>query len=212
LLPTCTGPTSSSATTVPGFIGNIRDVDINYGQLPAMDTVTISGEGIQADWGRAQLNSLTLVPENIEEQLIDIGDAAGLALTQFDIRSTASAQTFTGNAFDAVNALVRTEEARMFAVAYQSNVTWPGTWYLWVRGRGANVDLNTKWEFNDGTITTSIYRPEIRQPRISLKRGQLLQPGHDPARICGVTNCDSVSNAHLRMGKKHPGLLNRPGS
>jgi hypothetical protein len=141
----------------PGFIGTIRDVDINYGKIASLDTVTISGEGIQADWGRAQLNSLVLTQEKTDEQILDAATAAGLGISQFGAMSTASAQTYTGNALELVNALVRTEEARIYAYPYQYSITWPGTWLLYYRGRGSNIDLNTKWLFNDGTVTANTY-------------------------------------------------------
>lgn len=148
----------------PGFIGNIRDVQINYGKVPNDDVVTITGEGIQADWGRAQLNSFTLTQDLTDEQVLDVATEVGLGVAQFGGMSTASGQTFTGNALDVVNQLVRTEEARIFAYPYQYNVSWPGTWYLYFRGRGSNINLNTAWTFNDGTNTATnndIYYDEI---------------------------------------------------
>ena len=139
----------------PGFIGNIRDVQINYGKVPNEDQVTIIGEGIQADWGRAQLNAFAITQDKTDEQVLDIATQVGLDVAQFGGMSTASAQTYTGNALNIVNQLVRTEEARIFAYPYQYNVTWPGDWKLYYRGRGSNINLNTAWTFNDGTVTAT---------------------------------------------------------
>jgi hypothetical protein len=143
--------------TFPGFIGTIRDVQINYGKIPSEDVVTITGEGIQADWGRAQLNSFAIAQDLTDEQVLDIATAVGLSIAQFGGMSTASGQTYTGNALDLINKLVRTEEARIYAYPYLYYVTWPGTWYLYFRGRGSNINLNTAWVFNDGTNTAYAY-------------------------------------------------------
>ena len=139
----------------PGFIGNIRDVAINYGKVPAEDSVTIYAEGIQADFGRAQLNGLALLQELVEEQMYDIATATGLNLVGGNTRSTASAQTYTGNAMELVNKLVRTEEARIEAVSFDSQVTWPGTWELYFNGRDYDPSTNTPFTFNDGTKASS---------------------------------------------------------
>lgn len=130
------------------FWGNIRDVDIEYGFVDNMDSVTISCEGLQADWGRAQLNSFVLAQDTTDEQVLQIGTQVGLNVAQFFGRSIASAQTFTGNAFDIVNTLTRTEEARMFA----GSASFKGTEYLYWYGRN-QTGLNTTYDFNDGTVT-----------------------------------------------------------
>jgi len=129
------------------FWGNIRDVDIQYGFVDNMDSVTISCEGLQANWGRAQLNSFALVQDTTDDQVLQIGTQVGLNVAQFGGRSIASAQTYTGNAFDIVNTLTRTEEARMWAGA----ASFKGTEYLYWYGRN-QIGLNTTYDFNDGTV------------------------------------------------------------
>lgn len=153
----------------PGFIGNIRDVKIDYGKTTSADEVSISGEGIQADWGRAQLNSLVLTQENVGEQVIDTASATGLNITYSGTMSTASAQTYTGNALELINDLMRTEEARLYAFPYQYDVSWPGTWYMYFRGRGSNINLNTAWNFNDGTVAASPFNDDIKYDNVEFR-------------------------------------------
>ena len=130
------------------FWGNIRDVDIDYGFVDNMDTVTISCEGLQANWGRAQLNAFSLPEVDSAYQLALTEVEVGLDIAAFFGRSICSAQTFTGNAFDLVNTITRTEEARMYA----GSVSFKGTEYLYWYGRDQN-GLNTTLDFNDGTVT-----------------------------------------------------------
>jgi hypothetical protein len=56
------------------FIGRIRDVAINYGFVTNMDSVTISCEGVQADWGRAQLVNYALAQQPTEDQILYLGE------------------------------------------------------------------------------------------------------------------------------------------
>jgi hypothetical protein len=135
------------------FWGNIRDVDIDYGFVEDMDTVTISCEGLQADWGRAQLNAFSLVQDTTDEQILDVGTQVGLNVAQFAGRSIASAQTYTGNALDLVNTITRTEEARMYAG--QTTAAFKSAETLWWFGRN-KLGLNTTYNFSDGTGTTDI--------------------------------------------------------
>ena len=133
------------------FWGNIRDVDIDYGFVENMDSVTISCEGLQADWGRAQLNAFSLVQDTTDEQIADVGTQVGLNVAAFFGRSIASAQTYTGNALDLVNTITRTEEARMYAG--QTTPTFKSTEVLWWFGRNS---LQPKVFFlNDGTGSSS---------------------------------------------------------
>jgi hypothetical protein len=130
------------------FWGNIRDVDIDYGFVDNMDTVTISCEGLQANWGRAQLNAFSLPEVDSSYQLALTEAEVGLNIASFYGRSTCSAQTFTGNAFDLVNTITRTEEARMYAGAD----AFKGTESIYWFGRN-QTGLNATIDFNDGTIT-----------------------------------------------------------
>lgn len=135
--------------TFPAFWGNIRNVDIQYGKVPAEDQVTITCEGLQAEWGRARLNAFSLPQQLTDESILDVGTEVGLPTAQFGGRSTNSAITFTGNAFDLVNGITRTEEARMWAYG-QPLAYRPELWWF-----GRNLDNASTHEFNDGTITPS---------------------------------------------------------
>lgn len=136
--------------TFPAFWGSIRNVDIQYGKVPAEDQVTISCEGLQAEWGRAALNAFSLPQQLTDESILDVGTEVGLPTAQFGGRSTNSAITFTGNAFDLVNGITRTEEARMWAYGQPLGYR-PELWWF-----GRNLDNASTHEFNDGTITPSI--------------------------------------------------------
>jgi hypothetical protein len=131
------------------FVGRIRDVAINYGFVTNMDSVTISCEGLQADWGRAQLVNYALAQQLTEDQILNLANAAGLAIAQFQGRSTGSAQTYTGNAFELANLITRTEEARMWG----GEPSFKGTPTLYWYGRNTTGLLNTEYVFNDGTAT-----------------------------------------------------------
>ena len=139
------------------FYGNIRDVKINYGYVTNEDRVTITCEGIQADWGRAQLNSFALAEKLTEDQVFDVGTQVGLPIAPFNGRSIASAQTYTGNAFALVNLITRTEEARMAAAAVTYHATPEIYWY------GRNNPPQTTYYWNDGTGTPQLYQMKYEQ-------------------------------------------------
>jgi hypothetical protein len=127
------------------FWGSIRDVKIDYGIVPNEDRVTIYCDGIQADWGRAQLNSYALAQDLTEDQVFQVGTTVGLPIAAFTGRSIGSAQTYTGNAFNLINTITRTEEARMMANSYLYHGTPEIYWY------GRNFPPTTTYYFNDGT-------------------------------------------------------------
>jgi len=131
------------------FVGRIRDVAINYGFVTNMDSVTISCEGVQADWGRAQLVNYALAQELTEYQITNLGTAAGLNTATFFGRSIGSAQTYTGNAFELANLITRTEEARMWG----GEPSFKGTPTLYWYGRNTTGLLSKEYVFNDGTAT-----------------------------------------------------------
>lgn len=139
------------------FWGNIRDVQINYGYVTNEDRVTITCEGIQGDWGRAQLNSFALTQKVTEDQVFDVGVEVGLPISPFNGRSIASAQTFTGNAFALINTITRTEEARMKATSVTYHATPEIYWY------GRNNPPLTTYYWNDGTGTTDPYQMKYEQ-------------------------------------------------
>jgi len=132
------------------FTGRIRDVAIDYGKTPSADEVTVSCEGLQADWGRAQLVNFSLPEQLTDESILDIGTEVGLSTAQFFGRSTNSAITFTGNALDLVNQITRTEEARMWAYASTITAT-PDLWWF-----GRNSNNASVYYFTDGTAASDI--------------------------------------------------------
>lgn len=137
------------------FIGRIRDVRIDYGKIPNEDVATIECEGLQADWGRAQLNAKALTQKLTGDQGQDIATAAGLSYSSFDSRSTASAQTYTGNGWSLLNDLVRTEEGRLFSRLYDV-LDMRSAFYMLFYGRNKQLDPSAQ-PFNDGTVTTNFW-------------------------------------------------------
>jgi len=129
------------------FWGRIRDVKIDYGIVPNEDRVTIECEGLQADWGRAQLNAFVLAQDKTDEQILDVSTAVGLNVAQFFGRSIGSGITYTGNAMNLANEITRTEEARFFA----GSPSHLGTQYLYWFGR--NTTQQATQYFSDGTVT-----------------------------------------------------------
>lgn len=137
------------------FIGRIRDVKIDYGFVSNEDVATIECEGLQADWGRAQLNNLVLAQKLTGDQGLDVATVAGLSYSSFDSRSTAAAQTYTGNAWALLNDLVRTEEGRLFSRLY--DVLDPrSAFYMLFYGRNRQLDPSAQ-PFNDGTVTPNFW-------------------------------------------------------
>ena len=139
------------------FWGTIRDVQINYGIVPNDDRVTITCEGLQADWGRAQLNSYALAQDTTDDQVLQVATTVGLSIGQFAGRSIGSATTYTGNAFNLINTITRTEEARMFA----GSVTYHSTPFIYWFGR--NTPKPTTFYWNDGTGTAYLYQMKYDQ-------------------------------------------------
>jgi len=137
------------------FIGRIRDVRIDYGFVTNADIATIECEGLQADWGRAQLNSKVLTQKLTGEQALDVAITAGLSFSSFYSRSTASGQTYTGNAWELLNDLVRTEEARLFSRLYDP-LDMRSAFYMLFYGRNRQLDPSAQ-PFNDGTYTANFW-------------------------------------------------------
>jgi hypothetical protein len=134
------------------FWGRVRDVKINYGMVPNDDRVTIECEGLQADWGRVQLNDYALAEDRTDEQLLQVASTVGLSIGQFDGRSIGSALTYTGNAFNLVNIITRTEEARMYAGSASYHATPTIFWF------GRNTPKPTTFHWNDGTGAPYLYQ------------------------------------------------------
>ena len=139
------------------FWGRIRDVQINYGMVPNEDKVTISCEGIQGDWGRAQLTNYALTQDRTDNQVQQVGATAGLSIGAFTGRSIGSSQTYTGNAFALINDITRTEEARMFAGSLTYRSTPTIYWF------GRNTPKQTTFYWNDGTGATYLYQMKYEQ-------------------------------------------------
>jgi hypothetical protein len=139
------------------FWGNIRDVQIDYGYVTNEDRVTITCEGIQGDWGRAQLNSYALAEAKTDAQISQVGSTVGLSIGGFNGRSTGSALTYTGNAFNLINTITRTEEARMFAGSATYHATPAIYWF------GRNNPKPTTFYWNDGTGASYIYQMKYEQ-------------------------------------------------
>lgn len=137
------------ADAFDAFWGRIRNVKIDYGMVPNEDRVTIECEGLQADWGRAQLNSFVIAQDKTDKQVLDVATEVGLTVFQFGGRSTASGQTYTGNAFSVINDITRTEEARFFAASTAHLDPAVLAWY------GRNYIQSTIYRFNDGTVTAN---------------------------------------------------------
>lgn len=139
------------------FWGRIRDVKINYGYTTNMDRVTIECEGIQADWGRAQLTNYALAQAKTDSQVNTVGSVIGAFPAAFDGRSTGSAQTYTGNGLELLNTITRTEEGRTFA----SSATYRAQPYLYWYGR--NFPPQLTFVFNDGTGTAYLRQMKYEQ-------------------------------------------------
>jgi len=95
------------------WYGNIVDVDVSYGIVSSMDEATITCEGVLGLLGRRNIRSLSLTQDLTEVQALDIISTAGLVGSNTATYSTAGAQTFTGNALDALNTLAITEVGRI---------------------------------------------------------------------------------------------------
>jgi hypothetical protein len=139
------------------FWGRVRDVKIDYGIVSNEDRVTITCEGLQADWGRAQLNSYALAQNKTDEQVLQVATTVGLSIGQFAGRSIGSALTYTGNAFNLINTITRTEEARMFAGSPTYRATPLIYWF------GRNTPKPTTYYWNDGTGSTYLYQMKYDQ-------------------------------------------------
>lgn len=141
-------------TEYQSFWGRISDVRTNYGLVTNEDTVEISVDGIQAEWGRAQLNSVSIAQDTTTNQVSQISQFAGLTLGAFSGNSTGSALAWTGNAFDALSLVTRTEEARMFA-ELSTGSSERNNPILWWYGRGSLANFTTIY-LNDGTTSVPV--------------------------------------------------------
>lgn len=126
-----TPPTMKQAVTLKAdgsqvWYGTITDVDINYGIIPAMDEAVITCEGSLGLFGRRNIRSLALSEQATGLQFDAIGTATNITTGYTTTGSIAGAQTFTGNALDAINALVFTEVGRLVESQNDYAVTFYG--------------------------------------------------------------------------------------
>jgi len=105
------------------FGGQVKDVKVNYGNLPSMDTTDYSIEGPLAVWGRKD-------PQAVAVAQAKTLAAINTAATSFSIaapisvygtgQSTISAMTYTGNALDWLNTVMQTEMGHVVDSVYIS--------------------------------------------------------------------------------------------
>lgn len=101
-----------SAGTGTAFAGYIKDVQIQYGIVAALDEAIITVESVLGLLGRTELTAQALTQKNTTTQAEDVAVAAGVGANVLPLangRSTASAQTYTGNVLDIINNLMTTE-------------------------------------------------------------------------------------------------------
>jgi hypothetical protein len=101
-----------SPETGSGFVGYIKDVQIEYGIVASMDEALITVETVLGLLGRTQLTAQALTQKNTTTQAEDVAIAAGVGANVDPMatgKSTASAQTYTGNVLDVINNLMTTE-------------------------------------------------------------------------------------------------------
>jgi hypothetical protein len=98
------------------FKGYITDVKINYGIVTALDEAVITCEGPLALLGRRNLRSLALAQGLTGDQAQTIFSTVNVVGTASETYSIASAQTYTGNALQALNGLAQTELGRVSEV------------------------------------------------------------------------------------------------
>ena len=135
------------------FQGRITNVDIKYGMVTNEDSVTITAEGLQAELGRAQINSYALSSENIGLQALNISNSVGISVGPTSVMSTGSAQTYTGNLKAWIDTAIRTEQGRLRSSPDAPDVLAIGN--LTFVGRGALLygpAVTPEW--SDGTLAS----------------------------------------------------------
>ena len=101
-------------SVLSGFLGKITDVEIRYGEVPAMDEAIITFEGPIGSIGRNQLNSYSFTEEPALFQAAETAiDSDVTTVAKYGTTSTASAQTYTGNALSIFNEQMLTEVGRV---------------------------------------------------------------------------------------------------
>jgi len=114
------------------FVGRITDVQIEYGNVPAMDTAVITCESALGYLARRQLTAQALTQKSTTEQAYDAVVASSVPVTAtYDAgSSTASAQTYTGNLLDLVNQLIPNTEYGRIVQHGNTTATQPSVKFL----------------------------------------------------------------------------------
>lgn len=154
----------SNQTEFQTMWGRITDVKIDYGMVANEDRATITVDGIQADWGRAQLNGTVIAQNLTDEQALIISSAAGMTIGQSNGRSTGAALTWTGNAFDALSLVTRTEEARFYAALSNGSATYDNPVLYWY-GRD-KISTSYQIYYGDGTTAAPPIGTALKFDRI----------------------------------------------
>lgn len=129
------------------FGGRIKDVAITYGEIPAMDEAVISVEGILAEIGRREFTALSLAQARGSVYSFNIASNTSSNVvydSSFPGGSILSAQTYSGNALDALNQSVLTECGRL-AEVYDIGTTNSPMLILMAR----NEITENNWAFSD---------------------------------------------------------------
>lgn len=114
-----------------GWTGRIVDIKITYGEVVNMDEAQITCEGVLGSVGRNQLNSFALVQNTCITQSLLVADECNVEVAgaATSLASTASAQTYTGNALDLLSELMLTEVGRI-AEAYDDDTQGLGLAFI----------------------------------------------------------------------------------
>lgn len=91
------------------FTGRITDVRMQYGITNALDSFEISCEGPLAEFGRSEFVGQSFSSNQTGTYAKAVATAAGMEFYNSTGLSTASAQTYTGNALSLLNQLVQME-------------------------------------------------------------------------------------------------------
>ncbi len=124
--------TLSGSGAFIGLAGVINDISIEYGMTANMDIATISLEGSLAAIGRNNLTSQAFSQNDTGAYADAIFSATGTNGLGFTGLSTASAQTYTGNALDLLNEVALTEVGRLAEVHFTNSLlgAFPATMFL----------------------------------------------------------------------------------
>lgn len=150
-----TAPTSSRPVCV--FAGFIKDVQIEYGTIAALDVAHITCEGPLSKAGRLQINSVAIAQATTLNQISTLISTylGTFGMTKGTSTSIASAQTYSGNLLDLLNLLQTTEmgTVREFGVGTftPGDSKFNPQCYFYSR----NYDTTADFTFSDNPASTS---------------------------------------------------------